>query len=152
SSPPFTLASLWIVPAASVPRANGKTKLTVAPGASPGATVQVTTGPSAVQPGGNDVRAIPAGNGSVIVASVVVAARPSCVSVSVKLAGCPGARLAGDAVFVSRRRTGPGPTSPEITTVDRHRSSPGHPGSPPPATVAVLPMNGPTTVSVTGIT
>ena len=36
--------------------------------------------------------------------------------------------------------------------VDVHRVAAGHPGSPPPLTVAVLMMDGVTVVSVTGIT
>jgi hypothetical protein len=83
SPPPLTLAVLvTLLPAAAV-GVTGITKLVLPPTAKPAGTVQVTVWPAALQPAGKVPMVRPAGMGSVIVATAVVAAVPVLLSVNV---------------------------------------------------------------------
>ena len=84
SPPPRTVAVLVTLAPAAAVGVTGMIKLAVPlVAASPAATVQVTTWPTAVQPAGRVPMVKPVGMVSLIVETAVVAAVPVLVSVSV---------------------------------------------------------------------
>ena len=90
---------------------------------------------------------------SVTVAGAVVGPGPSLVDGQRELAGRPGVKVGGDAVFARPMCGEPGGrTSEDVTNADEvHRVAAGHPASPPLLTVTVLMMDGVAMVGVTWI-